>query len=242
MKSLYAGIYNETQKIFLKKKTAISFILAALIVLISATGIGFLQNKASIFVVNAASFPTLLLSFFTNFFLPLFIFSLAADVFAGEVGEKTLKLTLTRPISRFKVFAAKNISLGIYIALNLGIIFIISLCAGLFLNSANTQGLEILQALLAYMVAIVPMLTLSIFAVFIAQFFQSSSSALTTSIFIYLGAKILPLIPFFTAKIARVILFSYTDWHTLWLGNSLAVGKIANIFLLLSAYSIIFFH
>lgn len=241
MHSLYAGMYNETEKIFIKKKTIFFLVFSALISIGTATLIAIFQSKTGIFAFTLSGFPVLLLGLFTNFLLPLFIFSLAADIFAGEIGDNTMKLALTKPISRFKVFLAKNITLIIFIVVNLALVLVVSLLSGLFVNYNSEQPANILWTFVAYLTAIVPMIAISIFAAFIAQFFKNGSSALTATIFIYLGAKALPFIPFFTAKISRAILFSYTDWHTLWLGNSMGAAKLINIFLLLVAYSLVFF-
>lgn len=241
MHSLYAGITNETEKIFLKKKTI--FFLAVIFLLTAGTGIllAYFQNKTGIFAVTSANFPIMILGILTNLFLPLFIFSIVGDVFAGEIGEKTIKLSLTRPISRFRIFLAKTLAVGIFTTITLAVLFLITILAGLFLDQGANLLPSILQIATAYLVAVIPMLTLIIIAAFIAQFCKSSSSALTAGILIYLAVKLLPFIPFVNAKVLRIIPFTYTDWHTLWLGNSLVPGNLLTIFLLLVAYGIIFF-
>lgn len=238
MSIVYANTINELQKLFLRKKYIAFISISILIPLVAAFSFNLLQNKLGIFAVNTSSFSVLILGIFTKFLLPLYIFSSAADVFSGELGNKTLKLTLLRPITRFKVFLSKTISIGIFITLNLGIIFIFTLVAGLFINSTNQLASGVFQTLLAYILAIFPMLFLVIFAVFIAQFFKGSGSALTTCVFVYLVAKV---IPFFSSSLAKINPFAYSDWYLMWIGSSFDLVKLLNVFLLLLSYSLILF-
>lgn len=237
MNSLYAGIINETEKMLLKKKTVFFLMLSFIFPLGAMASIKLLQSKLGFFAITSINYPIMILGLFTGFFLPLFVFTAAADLFAGELGDNTLKIALTRPISRFKVFLSKNISIGLFVMIILGIVFITSVISGLFLDaSVHFTGLS--QGLLAYIVAAIPMVVLGVVAVFLAQFFQSGSGALTTCILIYIAGKA---VPFVAPKLAKVILFSYTNWHMLWLGSSVGTGKLLNIFMLILAYGIIFF-
>jgi ABC-2 type transport system permease protein len=237
MNSLYASIVNETEKLLLRKKTVFFLILSAIFPLAAMALIKLFQSKMGFLAVTSTNYPILLLGLFTGFILPLFAFTAAADLFAGELGDKTLKIALTRPITRFKVFLSKSISIGLFIIIILGIVFITSAISGLFLDS-NTHLTGLWQGVLAYIVAAMPMLALGAVAIFLAQFFQSSSGALTTCIFVYIAGKA---VPFVAPKLAKVILFSYTNWHMLWLGNSVGAVKLLNIFLLILSYIIIFF-
>lgn len=239
MHSIYANTLNELQKIFLKRKTIAFLVITGLIPVGGAASFLIFQNKLGIFAVNSAGFPVLMLELFSTLLLPLFIFSTAAEQFSGELGEKTLKLTLMRPVTRFNVFAAKILSITVFIIINLGLIFLISTLAGLLLGGAGSNVLpDVLQGLTAYVTAIVPMVFLCIAAVFIAQFFKSSSGALTTCVFVYLAAK---LVPFLSPVFAKVNPFYYTDWYMMWLGSTVGAGRLLNTFLLMLSYSLIFF-
>lgn len=148
---------------------------------------------------------------------------------------------ITRPISRFKVFASKNIAIAAFTIIMLAVVFITSFISGLFLGGLDGGGqlpAGLSQWLPAYTAAIYPMLFLGIVAAFVAQFFRSSGSALITCVFVYLAAKVMPLV--FPAA-AKVNPFAYTDWHVMWLGSSVTAGMLINIFLLLLSYNLIFF-
>lgn len=238
MSSLYANMINETQKILQKKKTIAFLVISGLIPIGAAASFVLFQNRLGIFAVGSAGFPILILGLFTTFLLPLFVFSAVADQFSGEIGEKTIKMTLTRPITRFQVFFSKILSMVIFIVINLGIIYIVATLSGLYLAGDARVSAGLLEGLTAYITAIVPMLFLVIEAAFLAQFFRSGGGALTTCIFIYLAAKIVPIL---SPAISKVNPFFYTDWYMMWLGSSVGAGRLLNTFLLLLSYCLILF-
>lgn len=237
MHSLYANVWNETLKITFKKKTV--FFLAMTLIIPIAAGL-LLANFQSGFGIGAVSskdFPIVMLGLFTGIFLPLFVFMGAADQFSGELGDRTLKVVLARPVSRFKIFASKQISLGIYIAAYLFVALIASVISAFFLNG-GIPGLSVLDWLLAYGAAFIPLAVLSIIAVLIAQFFSSSSGALTISILLYMAAKVSA---FFFPQMSKYSPTAYMDWHMLWISSPMAAGKAWSVFMFLLACSILCF-
>lgn len=237
MDSLYANIINETEKMLLKKKTVFFIAAAAILPLAAMALIKLFQSKLGVFGFAPSSYPILILGIFTGILIPLFVFTAAADLFAGELGDNTLRITLTRPISRFKVFLSKNISIGIFTAIILSVVFITSSIAGLFLEGrASFTGF--LESAPAYIAAAVPMIAMGVLAVFLSQFFKSASGALTACLLIYIAGKAMA---FVAPRLARITPFSYTDWHMLWLGSSLGPARLLNIFMLILSYIIILF-
>lgn len=237
MSSLYANVVNELEKIFIKKKNLFFLVIAALIPIGVVLTFLLAQNTLGLFAITAGGFPIFILGIITNLFLPIMVFSVATEIFTGEIGDRTLKLTLLRPISRFTVFLSKTISLGIFIVVNLGVVLIVSVISSLFLKQTQAfSGLG--EVLLAYITAFVPMLCLSIGAVFLAQFFKNTVGALTSCIFVYVAGK---LVPFISPALSRIMPFSYTDWHLLWLGSTVGPGKLLNVFTMLLAYCLVAF-
>ncbi|TXK76331.1 ABC transporter permease [Paenibacillus sp. N3.4] len=237
MHSLTANVWNETIKIASKKKTIFFLAVLLLLPIIAGLLLARLQSGIGIGAITSQDFPILMLGLFTSIFLPLFIFTGAADVFSGEMGDRTMKNTLTRPISRFNVFASKQIALGIYIVLYLFVALLASAISTLLFQQVG--GLRaVFNWFLAYGSSVVPLLTLSLLAVCLAQFFSSSSSSLTVSILLYLVLKVAA---FVIPQLATYSPAAYTDWHLLWIGSSMAVGKISSIFMFLVACSILFF-
>ncbi|PKM78344.1 MAG: hypothetical protein CVU90_02250 [Firmicutes bacterium HGW-Firmicutes-15] len=239
MNVLQANFINETQKMFLKSKVVACFIISAIIPVVIALLVALLHNKVGVLAVGPAGYPVFILGLFTSALLPLFIFMWAADIFAGELGEGNLKIVLVRPISRFKIYLSKTMALGLSTILLLVVILIFTLISGIFLGGSGSDYLAGLgNGLKAYTAAIIPMVSLAIAASFIAQFFKSSSGALTTSLFVYIAARMLPVV---LPSAAKVLLFSYTNWHTMWLGSLAAPEKLFYAFLIMLSSCIILF-
>jgi len=236
MNVLKANIINEVQKLFLKKKITVLLIITAIICFLSAFFISSIQAKLVFIAVDSVSFPLMNLSVFTNVFLPLFIFMTVAELFSGELGDKSLKLVLIRPISRLKVYISKNIAVAIYIIINLLVIFIVSTLSGMLLNGKS--GFNIPNIMFAYFIDIIPAVVLALFASFIAQFFKSSSGAIITCILFFILIKILSL---FVSGLNNVIFTSYLNWNAIWsIGHFSFLSTVNTLFMILS-YGVIFF-
>lgn len=237
MKSLKANIINEIQKLFLKKKITVLLIITAVMCFISAFFISSIQAKLAFIALGSVSFPLMTLGIFTNIFLPLFIFMAAAEVFSGEVGNKSLKLVLIRPISRLKIFISKNTAIAIYIIINLFVVFIASMLSTMFLNTGFASK-SIIQIIFSYFIDAIPAIGFALFAALVAQFFKSGSGALITCILCYLGIEILSLI---IKGFNNVMFTSYLNWHSMWSMGGGSFLRNINTFLMILSYGIIFF-
>lgn len=234
MHSLFASVLNETEKLWIRRRTKGFLLLALLIPLISAVLMALLQNNAGVIWGIGSNLPMLMLQLFTFALFPLFLFMTAADLFSGEVAARTMKLVLVRPITRNKAFASKIIAIAVFIALLLVTLWLSSVISGLFVPGGTTGG--VLDSVKAYTAAFVPMIAIEMVAVFIMQCFNNSTGAMALIIFIYAAAKV---IPFIFPAFSPWSVFSYTNWYTLWVGNGASVGKLTNSFILLLSYSII---
>lgn len=237
MDVLRANIVNELQKLFLKRKILVLLILVAAACFIPAFFITSIQTRLIFISLSSISFPLMVLSVFTNVFLPFFIFMAASELFAGEVGSKSLKLVLLRPISRFKVFASKNIALSIYIIINLLVVFIVSVLSCVVLNQGSAlQNISLIT--FAYFIDVIPAIILAVFSSFLVQFFRSSTSALTACVLLYIVVRILSL---FIGGLNNAVFTSYLNWYSIWHFSGAGFLKAINIFFMILAYGIIFF-
>lgn len=238
MHSMKAGIINETLKICSRTKAVVFLCIIALIPVVSVPLLSSLQSGFGINVVAPADFPILILNVLTAFVMPLLIFMAAADMFAAEVGDRTIRMVLMRPVTRLQVFASKQLALLLYICLYLLVALVASLASAWFLPEMGTLSSGSMHAVLAYVVAVLPMMTLGAAAVFFCQFFKNASGALTICLLLYalfkLAAYVFPQVSVFSPT-------AYTDWHMLWIGQSVLAGKISSIFMFLSACCILFF-
>jgi ABC-2 type transport system permease protein len=237
MHNFYANVWIETRKVALKKKTLYLMALTLLLPIGAGLLLANVQNSLGIGAIHAEEFPVFMLNLFTGLLLPLFVCMGAADQFSEEIGRRTMKLVLARPISRFKVFASKQATLGIYIAAYSMTALVASGISAIFL-SGDVSVAVILDWLIAYGTALLPLITLSIMAVLLAQFFSSGSGALITSILLFAAAKIGAV---FFPQISAYSPVSYLDWHMIWLGSPAATDQLWSVFMFLLGCSILFF-
>ena len=236
MNVLKANIINEVQKLFLKKKVTVLLIITAIICFLSAFFISSIQAKLVFIAVDSISFPLMTLTIFTNIILPLFIFMTVAEMFSGELGDKSLKLVLVRPISRMKIFISKNIAIDIYIIINLIVVFIVSMISSMLIN--RKFSFSLLHIMFAYSIDIVPAVVLALFASLTAQFFKNSSGAIITCILSFVGIKILSL---FVSGLNNVVFTSYLNWYSIWSSGQFSFLRTINTLFMVLAYGVIFF-
>ncbi|MFC5649487.1 ABC transporter permease [Paenibacillus solisilvae] len=234
MHSLYANVWNETEKLWTRRRTKGFLLLTLLLPVISAILLAAVQNNTSIIGGLGSSLPMLMLSLFTSALLPLLLFMTAADLFTGEASARTLKLILVRPITRAKVFASKVLAIAIYTAVHLAALWIASVLSGLFIPGGDVTG-GLLDSIKAYTASFLPMLAIGLVTVLIALCFNNSTGAMALIIFIYAAAKV---IPFVLPQVSVWSVFSYTDWYVLWVGNGASISNLLYSFVLLLAYCI----
>ncbi|MFB9277505.1 ABC transporter permease [Cohnella cellulosilytica] len=237
MHSLYASLRNEVWKLALKKKNWFFLLMTLAIPVGAGILLANFQSGFGLGVMTSGDYPIAMLGLFTGFLLPLFVFMGAADQFSGEHGDRTMKNALTRPISRFKVFASKQAALGIAILVYLLAALVGSSIASLFLSGSLKLG-DTLDWLIAYGAAFLPLLALGVAAAFLAQFFSSGIGALAASILLYVALRAGA---FFFPQLNSYSPTAYLNWHTLWLGDSLPAGQIGSVFMFLAACCILLF-
>lgn len=230
-----AGYLNELYLLLYRKKVFMFAIFSAILPVLLAISLNALQPILGLIAVSQ-SFPIEMLTIYTSIWIPLFILTVTGDLFPNEVASRTLKLALLRPNSRFQVFGTKVAALGTGIAgilIVLGIVtFICNLFAG---TSANfTDSFHMFKA---YIAAFVSMFALSALFIFVSQFFKSASSFMVFSLVLYAAAKIAP---FLMSSIAAFSPASYTDWHMLWLSQTVSTGKLLTTSLFLISSCMLF--
>ncbi len=235
--NILTTILNETEKIFRRKRTVVFLISTLVISLVILLAIVLLQNKIGVFAVTAGQFPYFILNLFAGILLPLFIFAITADLFAGEIQDKTLKLVLTQPITRTGIYFAKVISVILFTVVILALLLLFSIFASFLLDGIQGLISQLPQIILSYAVTIIPMTLVGIIGIFISQFFKNSGSALTMAVFIFLGIKALVLV---FPSLAQLLPFSYNDWYLYWLNGTIGITKLVYSFAVMFSYMLIF--
>jgi ABC-2 type transport system permease protein len=237
MESTLAGAKNELLLMLYRKKTVLFLLVSALLPILLAFSFQALQPVLGLAVVSQ-SFSIQMLELYTLFWIPLFLFLAIADLFPQEVSSRTLKLTLLRPITRFRVFTAKMLALGAAVAAILALLAVVCIICNVSFGTSNMGAIEWLGYGKAYFAGFLSMWALASLFVLAAQFFQSASGFLVFSIAFYAAAKAAP---FFLKGFSAFSLTSYTDWYTVWLSHSVSAGKLVNSSLFIISAMVLFF-
>lgn len=232
MRMLEAVYINEVYKISKKKKITVALIISLLSVIATAIIVYCLNNFAGIRLTGSSEFSIMVLSVLNYSIFPLFTAFISIDMFAGEFADNTIKFTLTGPASRLNVFLGKIIAIASFIMANLIFVMVLSLIASLLLNGSTPN---LIQVILSYLLAFLPMFTFSLVVVLISIIAKGTTSSFMFSILVFLLFTGLGIVfPYF-----KSILFTSTlDWYKLILGIYINFSKILRIFLILLGYCI----
>ena len=233
-----AALINELEKLCKKKKAVVAVVLSLLVIVVGQLLVLGVRMGFGIRGAGSADFSMLVLSVAINTLLPLFAALVAIDSFSGEFAQNTMRITLTRPVSRFKLFSAKVSAIGIFILANLGLLLILSLMTGLIFNSDSMSFQGVVQSFLAYLVSFFPLFILALGIVFLANVLKSGISVFFVSVLCFIGFKGMGIL---FSQYSGVFLTSYFDWYSLWLANSFPLMKILRELLLMLGYGLLFF-
>jgi ABC-2 type transport system permease protein len=237
MNVLLAGTISETQKIISRKKNVALLIIMLSIVFISAIVNLVASNTLGADIINHSKLPVTVLDFAIALIIPIFIFMITSDLFAGEISNNSMILSLVRPISRTKVYLSKLLSVGIFIIGILAITFLDAFIVSLFGDSISEVFGKLLLNLNAYVAAVVPLIMLVVITAFVAQFLKSSSG---TIVLMIIGLLILPVLGTLLPEVRSILPTTYLDWYQNFSYGSVDIVSVANEFMFILAYVIIF--
>ncbi|MGI5901439.1 MAG: ABC transporter permease [Desulfitobacteriia bacterium] len=233
-----AALSNELEKLYKKKKVLLALILSVLVVIIGQLIILVLRSGFGLRGVGSLEFSILILSIVVNTILPLFTALMAIDCFSGEYANNSIRITLTRPVSRFKIFTAKVTAIGIFILSNLLLLFILSTIAGFIFNTSSATISTFGHTFLAYLVSVFPLLVLALAIVLLTNILKSGTLVFFISIILFLALKAGGVL---FSQYSNLFITSYLDWYNLWLISSLPFVKIIRLALLMLGYAIMLF-
>jgi ABC-2 type transport system permease protein len=233
-----AALHNELEKLYKKKKALVALLISVIVIVVGQLTILGVRSGFGIRGVGSVEFSLLVLSVVVNSILPLFTALVTIDCFSGEFSHNLMRVTLTRPVSRFKVYTAKIAAITLFICVNLFALLILSTIAG-FLFNANSATLGFFsQTILSYVVSILPLLVLALGIALLANIFKNGTSVFFISILAFLALKALGI---FFSQYASLLMTSQLDWYNLWLAQSFPLDKIVRRFLIMLGYAIMFF-
>lgn len=211
-----AGLKNELEKLFSRKKYLIFLILDAICCLLTAVGQILAEMVADGSFDTTELFNNMLVSGMTPYlmiFIPLMAMLAAADLFSGEYHDSSIRAVLLRPVERWKIFCSKAAAIFIlcfaYMVAHVIFLFLVKLIFG---QSVSGTG----YAIGAYLLDTVPMAVLVLFFVFLHQLVKTSGSAVALSIVSYVA---LVGIGKYISFAGGLVFTEYLGWHGIWLGT-----------------------
>ena len=233
-----AALINEIEKLYKRKKILVAVIISLIFIIVGQLSMVALRAGFGVRGVSSMEFPILVLSVVVNTILPLFTALVTIESFSGEFSQNTMKITLTRPVSRLKFFAAKLTAIMVFIAANLLFVMLFSILAGCLFNTNSFTLAGIMKILVSYSVTLVPMVALSIIIAFFTNIISSGIGVFFLSIFTFVLFKGLGVVFY---RYSGMFLTSMLDWYTLFTMDTIPGFKILLQFMMMLSYGIMFF-
>lgn len=238
MAGFKAAFLNETVKLLKKKKLIAAAILSILAVLVGQIAVTAIKHGLGLRVVGGTEFPLVVLSMFTYTILPLFATFVAIDMFNGEFSSNTMKITLTRPVSRLGVFSAKVLNIALFIFANLLFVMVLSLLAGLIFNPSSVSLLGISRVVGSYTATFFPVFVFALLVVLLSNILRGGLAVFFLSIIVFIGFNFLGIV--FT-HFSSFFITSMFDWYTLWISETVNGFKLFRQILIMSGCGIMLF-
>lgn len=237
MNIVLSSTINEGHKIISKKKNIV-LVLIAVLITGAASAVNFYTNSQLGFqLINNVNLPVSVLNFITSFILPLFIFMVTGDLFSEEFSNNSIHLSLVRPISRYKIYISKVLSIGLFTLGVLMITFVVSFVASLFGGSLGEVFLNLPDTFLKYLFAVIPMTMTAVIAAFTAQFFKSSGGIVVVMV---LFSILLSALSTFLPGLSLVIPTTYIGWYRNFSVSGFDITSTLIGFMFIISYVIIF--
>ncbi|MDP4126317.1 MAG: ABC transporter permease [Bacillota bacterium] len=233
-----AALVNEIEKLYKKKKALVAVLLSLAVIVLGQLVIVGVRSGFGLRGAGSLEFPMLVLSVVVNTVLPLFTALVAIDSFSGEFSHNSMRITLTRPVSRFKIYTAKITAIVIFILATLLLLLVFSMLVGFIFNTNSATLDSIVRTLFSYIVSLFPMIVLALGIVLLANLFKSGISVFFVSILIFIVLKVLGVV---FSQYSSLFMTTQLDWYNLFLVNSFPLGKIVRQFLIMLGSGIMLF-
>lgn len=232
------ALINEVEKLYKKKKLLVAIIISLIFIIIGQGAVIGLRSGFGLRGASSVEFPILVLSIVVNTILPLFTALITIDSFSGEFSQNTMKITLTRPVTRLKFFTAKLTAIFAYILFNLWFVMVLSMLAGVIFNANTFTVRAFINILISYTVSAVPMMILALIIIVFTNIFRSGTGVFFLAIVTFIAFKALEVV---FSRYSGLFFTSTFDWYNLWIMNTVPYLKIFRRFMLIMSYGIILF-
>ncbi len=238
MGAFKASLINEIEKMYKKKKVVVVLIISLITIVMSQLVVSGVRYGFHFRLFDGSYFPKFVLGLFVYTILPLFTALVAIDVFTGEFSHNVMKITFTRPVTRFKLFSAKISAIGFFVAANLLIVMILSIITGFIFNPSSITAEGIVRVVISYLVTLLPVMVLALVIIFFANFFKSGVAVFFLSILLYIVFTALGLV---YSRYDSLFITSFLGWYNSWNSDTLPVAKLIREFLIMSGSGVMFF-
>ena len=235
MSSLKAAYINELYKISKKKKIFVAAILSVGALLLASLIVSTVDNFMGIRLTGNSEFSIMVLNVMNYTLIPLFTAFICIDMFGGEFSSHTIKMTLTSPVSRFKVFTAKALAAATFIVAHLFFVMLVSYVISLFISGTS---LNFFRVLIAYLASFFPLMVFALMVIVVSNLTKGTTSAFMLSVLLYL---VLIAMQFVFANVQSFFYTSAFSWYTLFLGGFFNYQKVIRTFLILAGYGLMFY-
>ena len=238
MENFKVALINEIEKLYKKKKIIVAAVLSLIFIIIGQVIMTGVRSRYGLRGVGSMEFPILVLSVVANTIIPLFTALVAIDSFSGEFSQNTMKISLTRPVSRLKFFSAKLISIMIFVFVNLIFVMVFSIVAGFFFNSNDFTPIGFKRIIISYIVTLFPMLVVTLVIILLTNIVRSGIGVFFIFILLFLGFKVVGMLFY---SFSNILFTSLLDWYNLWIMDQIPVLKVIRQFMLMVSYGILLF-
>ena len=154
MKALILNTGSELKKLLMKKKYLVLTVLGAIICILRIGGNVLVSKITGGEVVIKSNLIMEMVGFVFDILVPLIIFMAVTDLFASEVQEDSMKASLLRPLTRFKVMTSKSLAVFVLGCMVTLAMFVISLIVQI-VSGNSLRSVPITFA--AYLINMIPL-------------------------------------------------------------------------------------
>lgn len=220
MRGLLFSVKSEFSKLLLKKKYIVFLILGAAVCFMRLGGTMLISAITEGEVVIKSSLVLSMLGFTTDILVPIIVFMAVCDLFSSEIQEDSMKASLMRPLTRFKVMTSKSLAVFVLAAVTMLIMYLACLVIQL-ISGGGFIGAG--RGLLVYVIDIIPIFALICMALLINMTAKGPTLSMFLCIAVYIFFKYLNI---YVSPFGQMIFTAYSQWHKIWIGAMLPLGAI----------------
>lgn len=236
MAGFSAALSSELFRMVRRRKVVVLAVLAVVLVGVALLLSVVLRGGLGILGGTGAAFPTSVLEVFANTVLPLFVALAVTDAFTSEFSHDTMKILVTKPVTRFRIYLAKLSAVGVFILASLALVLVLTVAATVALFPRLLSFRWAVDVVAAYVLTLFPMLTLAVITAYLANVLKTGAGVFVLSVLLFLASKALGLVTVLSYVLPTALL----DWYRLWISQAPPIGSILRTLAVMAAYVLLF--